>query len=70
MSAKAIDNRNRIIDYLTVNVTAGRSELAELLGLKDSRVKVILSEMVADEIIVAEGDFKTRVYRLKEQSGG
>ena len=55
---------------MTVNVTAGRNELAELLGLKDSRVKVILSEMVADEIIVAEGDFKTRVYRLKEQAGG
>ena len=70
LSAKTIEHRNRIVDYLTVNVTAGRNKLAELLGLKDSRVKVILSEMVADEIIVAEGDFKTRVYRLKEQAGG
>lgn len=70
MSAKTIEHRNHIVDYLTVNVTAGRNELAQLLGLKDSRVKVILSEMVADEIIVAEGDFKTRVYRLKEQADG
>ncbi len=70
LSAKTIEHRNRIIDYLTVNVTAGRNELAELLGLKDSRMKAILSEMVADGIIVAEGDFKTRGYRLKEQADG
>jgi predicted HTH transcriptional regulator len=69
LSAKTIEHRNAIIDYLTINVIAGRSELAELLGLKDSRVKVILSEMVADKIIVAEGDFKNRVYRLKENAG-
>jgi predicted HTH transcriptional regulator len=43
LSAKTIEHRNAIIDYLTINVIAGRSELAELLGLKDSRVKVILS---------------------------
>ena len=69
LSAKTIEHRNAIIDYLTVNVTGGRNELAELLGLKDSRVNVILSEMVADEIIVAEGAFKNRGYRLKESAG-
>lgn len=51
-----------------MNVTAGSNELADLLGLKASRIKVILSEMVADKIIVAEGDFKNRVYRLKEKA--
>lgn len=70
LSAKTIAHRNRIIDYLTVNVTAGRNELAEQLGLKDSRVKEILSEMAADEILVPEGDFKTRIYRLKEHADG
>ena len=70
LSAKTVEHRHNIIDYLTVNVTAGRSELAELLGLKDSRVKVILSEMVTDGIVVPEGDFKTRVYRLKEKADG
>jgi len=51
-----------------VNVVAGSSELAELLGLKASRIKEILSDMIEDKIIVSEGDFKNRVYRLEEKS--
>lgn len=68
LSSKTLERRNNIVDYLMVNVTATSNELAELLGLKATRVKEILGEMVADKIIVAEGDNKNRVYRLKEKA--
>ena len=41
------------------------NDMAELLGLKPTRAKEILAEMVDEEIIVAEGGNKNRVYKLK-----
>ena len=36
-----------------------------ILGLKPTRAKEILAEMVGEEIIIAEGGNKNRVYKLK-----
>ncbi len=57
--------KQAILEYLTDNVSAKSSELAELVGVKSSRIKVILSEMIRDEIIVPEGSNKNRTYHLK-----
>ncbi|MBQ1233880.1 MAG: winged helix-turn-helix domain-containing protein [Clostridia bacterium] len=51
--------------YLTENVCATSTEIAELLGLKSTRAKEILSEMVSEGIIVAQGGNKNRSYKLK-----
>ncbi|MBR2024718.1 MAG: winged helix-turn-helix domain-containing protein [Clostridia bacterium] len=58
-------HKQAIISYLTENVSAKSTEIAELLGLKPTRVKEILAEMVKEKIIVPEGGNKNRIYKLK-----
>ena len=62
---KTLMQREIIIDYLTRNVTATSSELAELLDVKNSRIKEILRSLTAEEIIVANGSNRNRTYSLK-----
>ncbi|MBQ7838240.1 MAG: putative DNA binding domain-containing protein [Clostridia bacterium] len=62
---KTLAHKQAIIEYLTTNASAKSSELAELVGLKSSRLKEILSEMISDDIIVPEGNNKNRRYKLK-----
>lgn len=64
-ATKTALHKAAIIAYLTEHVTARRAELTQLLGLKASRVKVILGELIQEEIIVAEGANRNRTYRLK-----
>lgn len=54
-----------IIDYLTEKITAKTPEISELLGIKDARTRRLLSEMIAEGIIVADGANRNRVYKLK-----
>lgn len=65
MAIKTSIHKQAIIDYLTENTVAKSSELADLIGVKISRIKVILNEMIAEEIVVPEGNNKNRVYKLK-----
>ncbi len=65
VAIKTMIYRQAIIDYLTENVSAKSSELADLIGVKSSRIKVILNEMIAEEIVVSEGSNKNRIYKLK-----
>ena len=58
-------HKQAVIYYLTDNVYAKSADIAELLGLKSARVKEILSEMINEEIIVAEGSGENRIYKLK-----
>ena len=60
--------KETIIEYLTDHVSARSSELAELLGVKSTRVKNLLSALIADGVIVAEGANRNRCYKLKEKS--
>lgn len=55
-----------IIQYLTEHVTAAASELAEVLDLKASRVRELLSQLQAEGLIVAEGGNRNRIYKLKD----
>ena len=64
-AAKTVAHKQAIISYLTENVLAKSTEIAELLGLKPTRAKEILAEMVDEEIIIAEGSNKNRIYKLK-----
>jgi predicted HTH transcriptional regulator len=60
--------KDTIIEYLTDHVNVRSSELAELLGVKTTRVKNLLNSLIADGIVVAEGANRNRTYRLKENS--
>ena len=57
--------RQMIIDYLTDHPSAKSAEIAEYVDLKPSRVRDYLAELIAEDIIVAEGGNRNRTYRLK-----
>ncbi len=63
--AKSNIQKQAIINYLTEKVTAKTSDISALLGVKDTRARRLLAEMVAEETLVTEGETRTRVYRLK-----
>ena len=54
-----------IIEYLTEHVSAKKSEIAEYLELKPSRTRDYLNRLIAEDIVMAEGSGKGRVYKLK-----
>lgn len=41
------------------------ADIASRLGVKSTRAKKLLSELIAEEIVVAEGGNRNRTYRLK-----
>ncbi len=63
--AKSNIQKQAIINYLTEKVTAKTSDISALLGVKDARARRLLTEMVAEETLVTEGETRTRVYKLK-----
>lgn len=62
---KAVAYKNDIIEYLTRNVSAGSAELAKHLQLRSYRVKLLLGELLRDDIIVVEDNNHGRIYKLK-----
>ncbi len=65
-ATKTALHKQAIVEYLTENISAKSSEIAELLGLKSSRVKEILNDMITDGVVVSEGGNKNKVYKLAE----
>ena len=57
--------KEAIINYLTEHVSATSVDLADILNLKQARVREILSELIADGYVVAIGQNKNRTYQLK-----
>ena len=64
-AAKTVAHKQVIISYLTESISASSAEIAELTGLKPTRAKEILAEMVNEQLLVAESDGNERVYKLK-----
>lgn len=65
MTAKSAVQKRAVIEYITREVSVTSQDVAELLKVGLSRAKTILRELVAEEIIVAEGADKNRRYSLK-----
>jgi len=64
-SAINAKTKESIIACLTDYAEAKASVIAECIGLKPSRTRDYLNELIAEGIVVAEGGNKNRVYRLK-----
>ena len=54
-----------VIDLLTEQVSAGAAEIADRLGLSPGIAGRCLRELMAEDIVVAEGTGPDRTYRLK-----
>jgi predicted HTH transcriptional regulator len=64
-SIKTSAHKEAIVVYLTNNASAKCAEMSALIGVSIPRTRAILSEMVEDDIIKAEGENKNRIYKLK-----
>ncbi len=57
--------KEMIIEYLTDKVSAKAAEIADLLNVSPQRARAVLSKMIAEDLIVADGANRSRTYRLK-----
>jgi ATP-dependent DNA helicase RecG len=57
-----------VVNLLKDKVKMKASEVALQLGLKSSRTRELLAEMVSENLLIAEGANKNRVYLLKKQN--
>ena len=57
--------RLKIIEYLTDHTGGKTAEIEENLQLKQSQTRKYLKELIQEEIVVAEGNGRSRIYRLK-----
>ncbi len=64
-SAISTKVKETIIAYLTDNPEAKASAIAEHIGLKPSRTRDYLNELISEDIVAAEGGNRNRTYRLK-----
>ena len=62
---KSAAQKAMIIDYLTDHVEGSVAELSDLLGVKTSRVKKLIYELISEEIVIPIGGNRNRKYRLK-----
>ena len=65
MTTKSARQKEEIITYLTDHISVISADIAELLGVKSTRAKKLLSELTAEEIVVAKGGNRNRTYQLK-----
>lgn len=64
-SAISVKMKETIIVYLTDHPEAKASSIADYIGLKPSRTRDYLNELIAEGTVVAEGGNRNRSYRLK-----
>ena len=57
--------KQSVIEYLTREIQTDCKTIAELLGISSPRARAVLTKMVKEEIVVAEGGNRNRMYRLK-----
>ena len=62
----AIKDTDKIIAFLQEHTEAKSSEIAQLLNLKISRTRAILTSLVEDGVILPHGANKNRTYSLKK----
>lgn len=62
----AINYKDKILEYLSKHSEARSQDIALFIGLKQSRTKDYLSELVEDGKIVANGANRNRTYSLRK----
>jgi len=65
VAIKKAAQKNAVIEYLTLNVSAKSAELAAFLEVKPFIIKGILKQLVKEDIIVGEGSNTDKIYKLK-----
>lgn len=57
--------KQSVIEYLTREIQADCTTIAELLGISSPRARAVLTKMAKEEIVITEGGNRNRTYKLK-----
>ena len=60
------ENRRQIIDFIADNVISDAKSVSKANGLKPSRTRDYLKQLVDEGILEVEGEYKSRKYRIKK----
>lgn len=58
--------RRQIIDFIADNGISDSKTVSKAIGLKPSRTRDYLKQLVDEGILEVEGEYKSRKYRLKK----
>ena len=60
------ENRRQIIDFIADNGISDSKSISKAIGLKSSRTRDYLKQLVDEGILEVEGEYKNRKYRIKK----
>ena len=60
------ENRRQIIDFIADNRISDAKTVSKSIGLKPSRTRDYLKQLVDEGILEVEGEYKNRKYRIKK----
>jgi predicted transcriptional regulator len=60
------ENRRQIIDFIADNGISDAKTVSKAIGLKSSRTRDYLKQLVDEGILEVEGEYKSRKYRMKK----
>ena len=60
------ENRRQIIDFIADSGISDAKSISKAIGLKPSRTRDYLKQLVEEGILEVEGEYKSRKYRIKK----
>ena len=60
------ENRRQIVDFIADNGISDSKSISKAIGLKPSRTRDYLKQLVDEGILETEGEYKNRKYRIKK----
>ncbi|MBR4533837.1 MAG: winged helix-turn-helix transcriptional regulator [Bacteroidaceae bacterium] len=60
--------RRQIIDFIADNVISDSKSISKAIGLKPSRTRDYLKQLVDEGILEIEGEYKNRKYKIKKNT--
>ena len=60
------ENRRQIVDFIADNGVSDSKSVSKAIGLKPSRTRDYLKQLVEEGVLEVEGEYKSRKYRIKK----
>ena len=60
------ENRRQIVDFIADNGISDAKTVSKAIGLKPSRTRDYLKQLVDEGILEVEGEYKSRKYKIKK----
>jgi len=60
------ENRRQIIDFIADNEISDVKSISKAIGLKPSRTRDYLKQLVTDGVLEIVGEYKNRKYKIKK----